>query len=55
MEVTKWLKPSMSASHIGDSASVQARNANERKQHNKRLLNSITSRVSGQRKRKFIC
>ncbi len=31
MEVTKWLKPSDSASRIGDGASVQARNASERR------------------------
>jgi hypothetical protein len=31
MEVTKWLKPSISVSRIGDSASVQAANASERR------------------------
>jgi len=31
MEVTKWLKPSISVSRIGDSASVQAVNASERR------------------------
>ena len=31
MEVTKWLKPSISVSRIGDSASVQGRNASERR------------------------
>jgi hypothetical protein len=29
MEVTKWLKPSISVSRIGDSASVQAANTSE--------------------------
>src|SRR6266700_2936754 len=31
MEVTKWLKPSISVSRIGDSASVAGRNASERR------------------------
>jgi hypothetical protein len=31
VEVTKWLKPSISVSRIGDSASVQAANASERR------------------------
>jgi hypothetical protein len=31
LEVTKWPKPSINVSQIGDSASVQARNASERR------------------------
>jgi hypothetical protein len=38
MEVTKWLKPSISVSRIGDSASVQAATRVNAKQASKRTM-----------------
>ena len=38
MEVTKWLKPSISVSRIGDSASVQAATRVNAEQASKRTL-----------------
>jgi hypothetical protein len=38
MEVTKWLKPSMSVSRIGDSASVQAATRVNAEQASKRTM-----------------
>jgi hypothetical protein len=38
MEVTKWLKPSMSVSRIGDSASVQAATQVNAEQASKRTM-----------------
>jgi len=38
MEVTKWLKPSISVSQIGDSASVQAATRVNAEQSSKRTM-----------------
>jgi hypothetical protein len=38
MEVTKWLKPSISVSRIGDSASVQAATRGNAEQASKRTM-----------------
>src|SRR5437899_366444 len=38
MEVTKWLKPSISMSRIGDSASVQAANTSEHRASSERTM-----------------
>ena len=45
MEVTKWLKPSISVSRIGDSASEQA--ATRVKLHHSRAMWSTLVRVVG--------
>src|SRR3979490_620466 len=42
MEVTKWLKPSISVSRIGDSASVQAATRVNAKQASKRTMGGPT-------------
>src|SRR5258705_5712984 len=42
MEVTKWLKPSISASRIGDSASVQAATRVNAEQSSKRTMRRST-------------
>ena len=42
MEVTKWLKPSMSVSQIGDSASVQAATRVNAEQASKRTMRRST-------------
>src|SRR6202011_3580070 len=42
MEVTKWLKPSISVSRIGDSASVQAATRVNAKQSSKRTMRRST-------------
>src|ERR1700674_4686911 len=42
MEVTKWLKPSISVSQIGDSASVQAATRVNAKQSSKRTMRRST-------------
>ncbi len=44
MEVTKWLKPSISASRIGDSASVQAATRVNVEQASKRTMCRLTRR-----------
>ncbi len=44
MEVTKWLKPSMSVSRIGDSASVQAVTRVNAEQASKRTMRRPTRR-----------
>jgi hypothetical protein len=42
MEVTKWLKPSISVSQIGDSASVQAATRVNAEQASKRTMRRST-------------
>jgi hypothetical protein len=42
MEVTKWLKPSISVSQIGDSASVQAATRVNADQSSKRTMRRST-------------
>jgi hypothetical protein len=42
MEVTKWLKPSISVSQIGDSASVQAATRVNAEQSSKRTMRRWT-------------
>ena len=42
MEVTKWLKPSISVSRIGDSASVQAATRVNAEQSSKRTMRRST-------------
>jgi hypothetical protein len=42
MEVTKWLKPSISVSRIGDSASVQAATRVNAEQSSKRTMRRPT-------------
>src|SRR6202790_101559 len=42
MEVTKWLKPSISVSQIGDSASVQAATRVNAEQSSKRIMRRST-------------
>src|SRR5260370_42397566 len=42
MEVTKWLKPSISVSQIGDSASVQAATRVNAEQSSKRTMRRST-------------
>jgi hypothetical protein len=42
MEVTKWLKPSISVSRIGDSASVQAVTRVNAEQASKRTMRRST-------------
>jgi hypothetical protein len=42
MEVTKWLKPSVSVSRIGDGASVQAVTRVSAKQTSKRTMRRPT-------------
>src|SRR5882724_10913158 len=42
MEVTKWLKPSISASRIGDGASVQAATRVNAEQSSKRTMRRST-------------
>jgi len=44
MEVTKWLKPSISVSRIGDSASVQAATRVNAEQASKRTMCRPTRR-----------
>src|SRR5258705_12767560 len=44
MEVTKWLKPSISVSQIGDSASVQAATRVNAEQSSKRTMRRPTRR-----------
>jgi hypothetical protein len=44
MEVTKWLKPSISVSRIGDSASVQAVTRVNAEQASKRTMRRPTRR-----------
>jgi len=46
MEVTKWLKPSDSASRIGDGASVQAATQVNAEQASKRTMRRPTRRLS---------
>ncbi len=41
MEVTKWLKPSISVSQIGDSASVQAATRVNAEQASKRTMRRV--------------
>jgi uncharacterized protein len=43
MEVTKWLKPSISVSRIGDSASVQAATRVSAEQASKRTIKAETN------------
>jgi hypothetical protein len=45
MEVTKWLKPSISVSRIGDSASVQAATRVNAEQSSKRTMRRSTRRL----------
>jgi hypothetical protein len=49
MEVTKWLKPSDSASRIGDGASVQAVTRVNAEQASKRTMRRPTRRPFGGR------
>src|SRR5437016_12603429 len=46
MEVTKWLKPSISVSRIGDSASVQAATRVNDEQSSKRTMSRSTRQHS---------
>jgi hypothetical protein len=45
MEVTKWLKPSISVSQIGDSASVQAATRVNAEQSSKRTMRRSTRQL----------
>jgi DnaJ-class molecular chaperone len=47
MEVTKWLKPSISVSQIGDSASVQAATRVNAEQSSKRTMRRSTRQPNG--------
>jgi hypothetical protein len=47
MEVTKWLKPSISVSRIGDSASVQAATRVNAEQSSKRTAQADPTTLSG--------
>ena len=46
MEVTKWLKPSISVSRIGGGASVQAATQSEDEQSSKRTMSRSTRQPS---------
>jgi hypothetical protein len=48
MEVTKWLKPSISVSRTGDSARVQAATRANAEQASKRTMSRPTLRVTGE-------